>query len=491
MIPIPSGSLGADSIVVNSTFGSIRGFVNKNYQNVAQFLGIPFAEAPVGPRRWLPPTPKAAVSDFDATEFGPSCPQWFDGPPSIYNCDTPEFRINDAMSEDCLSLSIWVPAKAARDPSTSKLPVIVWITGGAFLVGGSSIPYQNPTPWVESSQRHIVVSINYRLTIFGFPNAAGLAPRERNLGFLDQRLGLEWVHKHISSFGGDPSRMTHFGQSAGGRSIDVHSFQYPDNPLVRNQIMNSGTALPPLPIPEPGNKLFTFVAKGLGFAGSDPAAELEFMRQQPAERLLGFIKAHAASKKPPFLGFRPIVDGFTLFADFEERAKAGKFSKLPAIIGTTNDEGNALAPYKSDGVDKTIAEGITRNYFLKPSGNMARCRSAHAPTFRYIFKDPAPAGESSFTNISPRPWQRAYHNSDLPLIFGTHSWFRSTSTTLEEKVSKAWQELYVVFAEQGPEGLRRLGWESLDAGKGIIIGTGEKGWESVDIEVIEGGPLNE
>ncbi|OTA90440.1 hypothetical protein M434DRAFT_33595 [Hypoxylon sp. CO27-5] len=475
-----------DYLTVESTFGSVRGFIKKDYPKVAQFLGIPFAEAPVGSKRWLPPVPKSPINHIDATQFGPSPYQWFEGPPSIYNSDVPEFRINDPMSEDCLSLCIWVPAKAARDPSGTKLPVIVWITGGAFLVGGSTVPYQNPTPWVESSQRHIVVSINYRLTIFGFPNAAGLAPHERNLGLLDQRLGLEWVHKHIASFGGDPSRMTHFGQSAGARSVDLHSFQYPDKPLVRNQIMNSGSALPHLPMVDPENKFFSFVGSSLGFKGGSPAAELEFMRQQPAEKLLEFIRTHAASKKEPVLSFRPVVDESTIFSDPDERATAGKFSKLPAIMGTTNEEGNALAPYKPDGIDRTVADAITKNYFLKPLAKMARCRSAHAPTFRYLFKDPAPIGACSFANISPRPWQRAYHNSELPLIFGTHSWFRGPSTALEKKISEAWQELYVVFAEEGPDGLRKLGWEDLTAGKGIIIGTGEKGWESVDIAVIDG-----
>ncbi|KAI1497529.1 para-nitrobenzyl esterase [Biscogniauxia marginata] len=486
MACIKDSKLGVDHLTVSSSFGNIQGFVNKDYPNVAQFLGIPFAEAPIGPRRWLPPVPKSPVDNFNATGFGPSCPQWFDGPPSVYNSDVTEFRIDDPMSEDCLSLCIWVPRKAVDDPSTAKLPVIVWITGGAFLVGGSTVPYQNPTPWVETSQRHIVVSINYRLTIFGFPNAAGLAPQERNLGFLDQRLGLEWVHKHIASFGGDPSRLTHFGQSAGARSVDVHSFQHPDNPLVRNLIMNSGCALPALPIPDANNNYFSFVAQKLGFEGGSPAAELEFMRQQPAEKLLDFIKTHATSKEKPVLSFRPIVDCFTLFEDFEERARKGNFSKLPAIIGTLGDEGNALAPYSPEGIDETVAKGITNNYFLKPAVTMSRCRSTHAPTFRFLFKDPAPAGVCSFPNISPRPWMRAYHSSELPLIFGTHWWFRGPSTALEEKISKVWQELYIVFAEEGPDGLRKLGWEESSKGKGIIIGSGEKGWESVDICELDG-----
>ncbi|KAI1387600.1 acetylcholinesterase [Hypoxylon trugodes] len=471
---------------LNSTFGTIRGFVNQDYPHVAQFLGIPFAEAPVGPRRWLPPVPKAPADHFDATEFGLSCPQWFGGPPSVYDSDVPEFSINDTTSEDCLSLSIWAPAEAVKDPPKSKLPVVVWIPGGAFLVGGSTVPYQNPIPWVEKSQRHIVVSVNYRLTIFGFPNAAGLAPYERNLGFLDQRLGLEWVHEHISSFGGDPSRITHFGQSAGARSVDAHSFQYPDKPLVRNQIINSGTALNPLPVRDTDHGYFTFVAESLGFEGDDPSAELEFMRQQSAEKLIEFIKSHTASGEDPQLSFRPVIDGFTLFDDFEERAKAGNFSKLPAIVGTTNEEGNALAPYNPDGVNKTAADGITNNFFRKPAAKIAQYRSEYAPTFRYLYKDPAPEGTASFPNISPRTWMRAYHSSDLPLIFGTHSWFRGRSTAREKEVSEAWQELYVVFAEEGPEGLRRLGWGEVGDGKAIVIGTGEKGWENVDIKAIDG-----
>ncbi|KAI0386481.1 para-nitrobenzyl esterase [Hypomontagnella monticulosa] len=486
MTDTDDSALAANHVTVKTPLGSIRGLVDSNHPNVTKFLGVPYAEAPVGSKRWLPPVSKRRLGCFDATKPSLSCHQWFEGPASVYNTDTPEFRINDTMSEDCLSVSIWVPTKAAKNPSKSKLPVIVWLTGGAFLVGGSTVPYQDPTPWIETSQRHIVVSINYRLTIFGFPNAAGLAPHERNLGFLDQRVALEWVHKHIASFGGDPERMTHWGQSAGARSVDVHSFQYPDKPLVRNQIMNSGTILPPLPMPDPNHTHFTFVAKSLGYTGNSSVGELEFLRKQPADKIIGFIKSWFYTNKAPFLSFRPIVDGVTLFDDWEKRAMEGRYSKLPSIIGTNGNEGNALAVYNPDGVNKTAADIITKTQFLEPSAKMARYRSAYAPTFRYLYKDPAPEGQSSFPNISPRPWERAYHNSELPLIFGTHSWFRGPSTPLENKVSAAWQELYVAFAEDGPEGIRKLGWKGLDEGKGIIFGSGDKGWESVDLEVIDG-----
>ncbi|KAK7460182.1 acetylcholinesterase [Colletotrichum acutatum] len=432
---VSESKLGVDYVTVNSTFGPVKGFINRDYPNVAQFLGIPFAEPPIGPRRWLPPTPKAPVDSIDATKFGYSCPQQLGGRPSVYNTDVTEHQIRDETSEDCLSLCIWAPKDAVKEGSKTKLPVIVFITGGAFLVGGSTIPYQNPTPWIENSKRHIVVSINYRLNVFGFPNAAGLSPNERNLGFLDQRLGLEWVHQHIASFGGDPARMTHFGQSAGARSIDCHAFLHPDKPLVRNLILHSGCALPPLPVGDPECTHFSALAKALGFPGGDAAAELEFMGQQPPQVLLEAIQHHWATEERPFLSFRPVVDNFTMFDDYEDRAKAGNFT--------------------------------------------------HAPTFRFLLKDFAPTGTSSFSNISPRPWLRAYHSSDMPLIFGTHDWARGPSTPLEEKVARAWQDLYVTFAEDGPDGLRRMGWSDMSEGVGIVLGGGEKGWEIVSLEEVD------
>ncbi|KXH27475.1 carboxylesterase [Colletotrichum salicis] len=402
--------------------------------------------------------------------FGSSCPQQLGGRASVYNTDVTEHQIQDETSEACLSLCIWAPKDTAKEGSTKKLPVIVFITGGASLVGGATVPYQNPTPWVESSKRHIVHmrlhESSYHLNVFCFPNAAGLNPHERNLGFLDHRLGLEWVQQHIASFGGDQSRMTHFGQSAGARSIDCHAFLHPEKPLVRNLILHSGCALPPLPVNDPEGKHFSALAKALGFLGHDAVAELEFMRHQPPQELLEAIQHHWATEKKPFLSFRPVVDNFILFDDYEDRAKAGNFSEL-----------------------------ITKDYFLGPMVAMAcatandllnnRARSTHVTTFHFLLEYYAPAGTSSFPNISPRPWLRAYHSSDMPLIFGTHDWARGPSTPLEEKVSRAWQDLYVAFGGDGPDKLRKMGWNDMSEGVGIALGGGEKGWETVSLEEID------
>lgn len=154
-------------------------------------------------------------------------------------------------------------------------------------------------------------------------------PKEQNLGLYDQRLGLKWVHEHIHAFGGDPNRLTHWGQSAGARCVDNHAFSHRANPLVRNLIMHSGTTLPLLPVSEPGNKQFSYVTRGLGFTGGDAAEELAFMRDQPADSITRFLKAHGQKKiKDISLRFQPIVDGESEFNDYEERARSGNFSRL-------------------------------------------------------------------------------------------------------------------------------------------------------------------
>lgn len=145
---------------VNTTSGHIKGFVEQAFPNVAQYLGVPFAEPPVGKRRWLPALPKPREHGLiNATRFGPSCPQYRADPslaPNAYNLDVPQFSPDplEYQSEDCLSLSIWAP----KSPANESLPVILWLYGGGYSEGGTNVPYQNPVSWVERSGKHIVVS---------------------------------------------------------------------------------------------------------------------------------------------------------------------------------------------------------------------------------------------------------------------------------------------------------------------------------------------
>ena len=109
--------------------------------------------------------------------------------------------------------------------------MLIFLPGGAFQTGGINSGYYSPTSWIERSQSHIVITINYRVNIFGFPNAPGLA--EQNLGILDQRIALGWVRDNIAAFGGDPHAITQWGQSAGSMSSDIHAHAFPEDPIAR------------------------------------------------------------------------------------------------------------------------------------------------------------------------------------------------------------------------------------------------------------------
>jgi acetylcholinesterase len=155
--------IAIDCLTADTTSGQVQGFVNETTPNVVQFLGVPFAEAPVGARRWLPAEPKSKEYGLiNATRFGPSCPQWetdVDFQPTVYTVDAPNFNPTplNYQSEDCLSLNIWAPYH--EKDVTKPLPVLLWLYGGGFGAGGGNVPYQNPAPWVEKSGKHIVVSI--------------------------------------------------------------------------------------------------------------------------------------------------------------------------------------------------------------------------------------------------------------------------------------------------------------------------------------------
>jgi acetylcholinesterase len=233
------GAFAVSSLSIQTDIGTITGTTQWQYPDVAQFLGVPFAEPPIGNLRWLPPSPKSPIGSFDASQQSPACPQFESSIPSVYNTDAREFLIIPGLtSEDCLTLNIWAPLNA-----TEPLPVLVWIYGGGFQTGGGNIGYQIPTAWVQRSQKHIVVGINYRVNIFGFPNAAGLNQSELNVGLLDQRAGMQWIHDNIAAFGGDTSRISMWGQSAGAFSVDMYNFAYPNNSYLAGHIMDSGSAV--------------------------------------------------------------------------------------------------------------------------------------------------------------------------------------------------------------------------------------------------------
>ncbi|QDS77736.1 hypothetical protein FKW77_004513 [Venturia effusa] len=463
--------------------GTIHGRIDEARLGTEQFLGIPFAEPPIGARRWLPPIRKVHRKNetVDASRFGPSCPQYAGGP-SVYNNDVPEFVIRPGTTdEDCLSLNIWAPAqgKARPDP---KFPVIIWLYGGGFQAGGGAVEYQLPFNWVERSGKHIVVTINYRVNIFGFPNAAGLNSSELNLGLLDQRLGIEWIRDNIHYFGGNSSQMALWGQSAGAASVDYYNHAYAHDPIVSSLIMDSGNAFVPIATDEPSHASFTAVASHFN-CSTEPQEQLACLRKVPYEDIENFIASYSGGT-PSYLSFNPVVDDRTKFANYTQHTLDKKSSGLPAIMGTNANEGVSLVPYPKDpdttAPNQTEADALTLNFFLCPAEEATKLRyQVGAKTYQYLY-----AG--NYSNVSPRKWLGAYHSSELPLIMGTSEYERGDNTDSENRVSKKMQDLWVAFASDPTKGLEKHGWPAYKpGGYAIVFGLKDTVISKIGVEELE------
>jgi acetylcholinesterase len=319
------------------------------------------------------------------------------------------------------------------------------------------------------------------LNIFGFPNAKALAEDERNLGLLDQRLALEWVRDNIVNFGGDPDRITLWGQSAGAISVDNYNFAYPDDPIVNGLIMNSGSSLLPLTSGDTQQTNFTFVAQHLGCNSTDAETEIDCVRGIDSVDIERFLKAYSDNGTTPALSFVPVVDNRTEFANYTARALAGNFTRKPAIIGTASNEGVAFLPYdQTYGPDQVDADAATASLFLCPVVQTTHDRHAtNTTTFRYLYG-------GNFSNISPQPWEGAYHSSDLPLIFGTYGIARGNGTEFEREASEKIQDYYLAFAKDPVNGLPAMGWKTYNpSGEAVLFAYEGQAVQSIKESVLE------
>ncbi|KAJ5664571.1 hypothetical protein N7507_005302 [Penicillium longicatenatum] len=241
-----------DRLTVKTVTDTFTGLQHPAFQKVRQFLNNPYAQPPIEDRRWLPPVRlPESTSKQDTTSFGLVCSQFISGGPTIWSNWVPQFlptygSVNETAAikaptsgGDCLNLAIWTPTKATI---ASRLPVVMFIPGGKFTTEGVTVPYQLPGQWVHRSQEHIVVTINYRVNIMGFPNAASLS--SQNLGVFDTRAAVEWLSENIAAFGGDPERIIIWGQSAGSSAglimMSDTALEYP--PAALNSSGFSGVA---------------------------------------------------------------------------------------------------------------------------------------------------------------------------------------------------------------------------------------------------------
>ena len=311
------------------TGGQVSGVVTNG---IGAFKGIPFAAPPVGALRWKAPQRVVEWTGVKAaTTFAPGCIQ----DPTLARL----FGAPAAISEDCLYLNVWTPAKSV----TERLPVMVWIYGGSFTSGMTSIPAYDGAPLAEKGV--VLVSVSYRLGAFGFlahPELSKESGRgSGNYGLQDQIAGLKWVKDNIAKFGGDPDRVTIFGESAGGMSVSMLAASPAARGLFHRAISQSGGHFGP---PRVG------IIAG---ATSPPLNEAErigqFFLKSLAVPDLASARALPAASIQSALGaglqgaFWPVFDGDVLPGDQYQLYQAKRFNDTPVLIGSNSDEGITFA----------------------------------------------------------------------------------------------------------------------------------------------------
>ena len=465
---------------VKTTSGVVEG---KDNGSVHAFLGIPYAQAPVSDLRWKPPVPATKWSGVrKATEFGAHCLQG-----NVFG----DMTFRDAGdSEDCLTLNVWVPAKA----TSAKLPVMVWIYGGGFVAGSTSEGRQDGMHLAQ--QGVVVVSMNYRLGVFGFlvhPELAKESERNSagNYGLLDQLLALHWVHDNIAAFGGDPDSVTIFGESAGSFSVCAQMASPLAKGLFQKAIGESGAAFSRSGLSfEPMNARAEKDSKLIGDKlGVHTIAEL---RALPAEKILApFIPPQSRGFE-----FGPDIDGYFLPEPVPDIFAAGKQNDVPLLAGWNHDEGSFEIDFASQ---KPTAESMkamaekdfgnraaeflrlyptdTEQHALRSAEDYAgdkfialstwdwlesQSKTGKQPIYRYRFDMAPPSADPKAPNMN------AYHSAEIEYVFGQLDskagvpW-RPEDRQLSEQMQKYWAN----FARSGdPNGPGLPKWPMYSAADG-------------------------
>lgn len=454
------------------------GLVSGAGTDIRVYKGIPYAAAPVGPLRWQPPAPPVRWSDVRAaTEFGPACPQT-----SVIAMKLPK------LSEDCLTLNIWTPAKSGHD----RLPVMVSIHGGGFVGGWSSLDAYDGEPLAR--QGVVFVSMNYRLGVLGFlshPALANESPHHAagNYGLLDQVAALQWVQRNIAAFGGDPKRVTVMGESAGGSSVCYLLVSPLAKGLFQRAIAQSAQ----------GIYLPMTAAAQAEEAGAMLDADLAALRALSVNELLKKV-SHPGAGLPAGTQFQPIVNGWVLPDDPANLFDEGRAHRVPVLAGTDSDDGAALLLVTPNPV-RTVAgyreylkahfkESADRVFALYPANSdaeshkvcrqlvtdtnflfgthsvlVAMARTSRAYWYRFTRMDPV---SRKFGMFGPM------HGAEMGYVFGdlTKSLYAGTPLLpgkvegfdwIDHALSQAMNGAWLAFAKTGdPNGPNLPRWPALN-----------------------------
>ncbi|MDD2236332.1 MAG: carboxylesterase family protein, partial [Kiritimatiellae bacterium] len=323
LLALSSVSYAADGdpVDVDTVYGPVRGVEEYGVQN---FKGIPFAKPPVGELRWAAPqVPEGWTNTVVCTNYSAGCPQVY----MEYVSPT------NGTDEDCLYLNVWSKVGA------TNRPVMVWLYGGGFSAGGSSLPSYDGT--FLALKDVVVVSFNYRLGVLGFLMTDELFAREGasvgNAGLLDQILALEWVRDNIAAFGGDPDNVTLFGHSAGAASVS-HMLVAPQAKGLFDKAICQSGSVPSNPFECDSGSWTNAMEKGQALMDTIGVTTLDELRMVPASNV---VEAAEYLLNNYWLHYGPMMDGQVVRSDFWSLFAGDDFlaSEVPLLTGVTGNDG--------------------------------------------------------------------------------------------------------------------------------------------------------
>ncbi|KAG9330469.1 hypothetical protein JZ751_024374 [Albula glossodonta] len=355
---------GDSDLLVSTRQGDVHGvrLPVPDGGQVTAFLGIPFAEPPLGKYRFRKAKPKQPWTGvLEANTFPNACYQSVDttypGFPG-----TEMWNPNREMSEDCLYLNVWVPSP----PKPQNLTVMVWIYGGGFYSGSSSLDVYDGR-YLAHTEQVVVISMNYRVGAFGFLALPGSTEVPGNVGLLDQRLAFHWVQENIQAFGGNPRQVTIFGESAGGASVGLHLLSPDSRPLFTRAIMQSGVPNCPWATvgPSEARRRATLLAQLLGCPPGNDTELAACLRAQPPQDLIAQEWQVLPYSSLFRFSFVPMVDGVVLPDTPEAMLSSGDFKDTEILLGVNQDEGSFFLLYGAPGFSKDNDSLISRRDFLE------------------------------------------------------------------------------------------------------------------------------
>jgi para-nitrobenzyl esterase len=458
---------------------------------ITVFKGVPFAAAPVGNLRWRAPQPVTSWTGVrNANQFGASCIQQIVKERKPW---THEFMAHGDISEDCLYLNVWTPAKTSQD----KLAVYVFFHGGGNVEGSGSIPAYDGTALANKGV--VVVTLNYRLGVLGsfvHPELSAEAPYHAsgNYSALDVVAALRWVHANIAQLGGDPSRVTIGGQSAGSGHVHNMVSSPLAQGLFQGAIAESGSQVGT----EMGGRSLKEVEQvGVEFAKAKGAQSLADLRRMSWQQIIAPIPAATPGATPRQFRFSSVIDNYLFVATNAETIAQGKHNDVPTLTGSNSGEYGAAAaqtftvasfgklahdryaefaddflklyPATTDAQATSLAKDAARDQARVSTNLWARdrARTSHTKTFTYYYNHALPGPDAATFG--------AFHTSEIPYVLNSLAMSDRPFTAADHSIADTMSTYWANFIKTGdPNGVGLTHWPTVSEQPGMVMALGDQ-----------------